>query len=148
MASLEQVIASLTRLDEAIRDALANEVADAAREAIRDAAMSEVYSYTPGFYSRRMASGGLIDEANIITTVEGNTLTVDNVTGLQNLWGEGDTGLLTPIVEAGLSNYNMPYPRPFMEVAEAALRGGKAAEALARGLARQGIDMTGGFTLD
>lgn len=147
MAQLAKVIEDLTRLDSAVSDALGNEVAQAAKEAIRDSAMQTVYSHQPQFVSRRMDRGGLIDEENLICTVEGSTLTVDNVTGLQNLWGGTHTELLTPVVEAGDPDYNMPGPRPFMERAEKELLSGKAQQALMQGLARQGIAGSGKFSV-
>lgn len=141
--SISEVIAQLARMESAISDALGNEVAHEAKNCIREAALSEVYSYTPEFESRRMGNGGLIDENNMVDSVTGTTLTVQNVTPLQNLWGGTHTEPLTPIIEDGLPNYNMPYPRPFMDKAKETLLNGRAEEALRMGLARQGIDTSG-----
>ena len=144
--SLAEAAAKLARLDGAIADALGNEVADEARDCVREAAYEEVYdAYAPEFLSRRMDSGGLSDPANTITTAAGTTLTVENVTGLQNLWGGNDTSPLTPIVTAGVPAYHMPFPRPFMDGAAEKLRSGRAQAALRRGLARQGFDVDGGI---
>ena len=140
--SIKDVLAELTRLDAAVADALGNEVAREAKDCIREAAISEVYSYTPEFESRRMQDGGLIDDNNMLDSVTGTTLTVDNVTPLQNLWGGTHTELLTPIIENGLTNFNMPYPRPFMDKAKDMLLSGRAGDALRSGLARQGINTT------
>ena len=99
-----------------------------------------------------MEHGGLLDPHNIITHVEnGNTLVVDNVTGLQNLWYSdtwaGDTSLLTPIIEEGNEAYLQPFPRPFMDYTVELLVGsGLAEQALKRGLARQGINTEIGVT--
>lgn len=135
MAELAQMIAKLKRLDKAIDNALANEVADEVRKTIVLSAMEVVYSYKPAFDSRRMEQGGLIDDDNMIATVSNHTLIVENVTRAQdNQWAK-----LTPIVEEGQEGWNMPYPRPFMEVAEKTLALGWAENALRRGLARQGI---------
>lgn len=141
--SISDVLSQLTKLDSAIADALSNEVAQEGKTCIREAALSEVYSYHPVFESRRMQDGGLIDDDNMIDSVSGTTLTIRNETPLQNLWGGTHTELLTPIIEDGLSNYNMPYPRPFMEKAKEMLINGRAEEALRRGLARHGINTAG-----
>ena len=146
MATLNEAIAKVQRLNAAVSNALEIEVAEEAKACIKEAALSEVYSYVPKFESRRMENGGLIDPDNMITTVVGNTLTVQNVTGLQNLWGGNDTSPLTPIVEDGVPNYYMPYPRPFMETAKEMLVNGRAEAAFRRGLARQGIDVSGMIT--
>lgn len=140
---LEEALAKLHSLSAAVTDALQNEVADEAKAAVKEAAKGVVYSYTPQFLSRREENGGLIDEANIIAAVTGDTLTVENVTGLQNLWGGSHTEPLTPIITAGLPNYNMPYPRPFMDEAANLLKNGRAEDALHRGLRRHGFDGSG-----
>ena len=148
--SLKDAIAKLSRLDTAIGNALEIEVAEEAKDCVREAANETVYAaYDPKFLSRRMENGGLSDPSNIQTTVAGATLTVENMTGLQNLWGGNDTSPLTPIVDAGLSNYNMPFPRPFMDAAAEKLRSGRASAALRRGLARQGYSgFDGGIDVD
>lgn len=146
MGDIERMLAKLSNLNPAIENALEHEVADEARLAIRDAAEERVYeAYKPRFYSRRKEDGGLIDPDNIICHVSGDTLTIDNVTGLQNLWNGEDTSLLTPIVEEGVPAYNMQKagPRPFMDYAKELLLDGRADAALRRGLERQGIDTTG-----
>lgn len=146
---LEEALRKLHGLNAAVTDALANEVADEAKTAVKEAAKSVVYSYTPQFLSRREENGGLIDEANIITTADGDTLTVENVTGLQNLWGGSHTEPLTPVITAGKANYNMPYPRPFMDEAKNLLMSGRAENALRRGLARHGYSPSGtGLSFD
>ena len=144
--SLAEAISKLSRLDAAIGSALEAEVAEEAKDCVQEAANEVVYAaYEPQFLSRRMENGGLSDRGNIQTTAAGLTLTVENVTGLQNLWGGNDTSPLAPIVSAGLSNYNMPFARPFMDAAAERLRSGRAAAALRRGLARQGFDVDGGI---
>ena len=142
--SLAEALAKLGKIDAAISNALSVEVAEAVREAVHDAAMTEVYeAYEPRFMSRRMESGGLIDPENTVISVAGTTLTAENVTGLQNLWGGNDDSPLAPIVQDGVEAYHMPFPRPFMDAAKEQLINGKAEEALRRGLTRQGIDVSG-----
>lgn len=146
MRDIEKMLAKISNLNPAIENALEHEVADEARLAIKDAAEERVYeAYKPRFYSRRKEDGGLIGPNNILCQVSGDTLTISNVTGLQNLWGGDDASLLTPIVEDGVPAYNMQKagPRPFMDYAKELLLGGRADAALRRGLERQGIDTTG-----
>ena len=148
--SLNEAIGKITKLDAAISSALSLEVAEAVRGAVRDAAESEVYqAYEPLFESRRRENGGLTDPDNTVVTVAGTTLMAENVTGLQNLWGGGDSSPLAPIIEDGVEAYHMPFPRPFMAYAQELLENGRAQEALRRGLARQGIDVDGvNFIID
>lgn len=143
--TLNQAIGRIMTLDAAITNALRTEVSDEARQSMKEAAEEAVYSYQPKFLSRRKSDGGLIDDRNIICSVDGDTLTVDNVTGLQNLYGGGDTNLLTPIIENGEKSYHMPYPRAFIERTSEKLMSGSADRALREGLRRQGIHVDGGL---
>ena len=60
MASLDAVISNISRLDDAVEDALNNEVAEAVKDAIVIVAREKVYdSYTPEFLSIRNGSGGI-----------------------------------------------------------------------------------------
>ena len=136
---LKEMVKKIENLPTAINSALNVEVTNEAKDCIKEAAESVVYSYQPKvLYSRRMSNGGLIDEGNMISTVNNMTLTVDNITPLQNLFGGNDTNLLTPIVEQGVKSYHMPYPRPFMSEAENMLASGRDVRAIAEGLRRQG----------
>ena len=113
---IERALLQLERLGAAIQSALGDEVAQEARECIRQAAQGIVYdAYTPIFLSRRGSSGGLMDERNMTSDVSGDTLTVRNETGLQNLYGGDDGSSLADIVEEGNAAYYMarPGPRPF-----------------------------------
>lgn len=104
------------KLDGAITSGLHNQVAEGLKERVKEKAYAKVYSYTPGpdfLRTRRYEWGGLADPNNMIAYVEGTTLTLDNVTGLQN---SAQTRLEVPIVESG-DGYNQPYPRPFMNEA-------------------------------
>lgn len=145
--SLAKATAVMMNLDAAISDALAHEVADAIKDEILLSAERNVYTYHASPYfmgTRRKGHGGLDDKNNLISHVEGNVLTVDNVTPLQNLWGGGHSETLTPIVEAGAKSFHQPYPRPFMDEAKTELIDkGRAAAALRMGLRRQGIDVEG-----
>lgn len=144
MGLTDEYIGKMANLNAAITDALANEVAEGFKQAVANEVLKDVYSYPATFVSRRGTAGGIADPENIITFANGDTLTADNVTGLQNLWGGGDSNLLTPIVEGGVTNYHMPGPRPFMENAkESFVSSGAAEAALRAGLRRQGIDESG-----
>lgn len=150
--TIAQAIEKLSIIDAAITDALANEVAEAAVEAVQKSAKDNVYDAYSGPMAafRRGENGGLLDPHNIITIAEGNTLTISNVAGLQNrFYPEGaqkDPSRLTPIIEEGLKAYHQPRPRPFMQHAKDILISGTAENALRRGLARQGIEITNGIT--
>ena len=145
--SLSKATALTASLDAAISNALANEVANAIKDEISLSAERNVYAYqaSPFFMkTRRKASGGLMDKDNLVSRVEGNVLTVENVTPLQALWGHGHEEVLTRVVEYGSKSFHQPYPRPFMEKAKTELIDkGRAAAALRMGLRRQGIDVEG-----
>ena len=140
---IDDAIAKLARLGNAIDSALDIEVADAAKECIAEATAHNVYSvYTPKvLYSRRGGNGGLSAEDNIQHTASGKELTVRNTTGLQNLYGGNRQEILTNIVESGSYSYHMHLagPRPFMDYAKQLLMNGPGQQALHTGLARQGI---------
>ena len=107
------------KLDSAITAGLQGKVADGLKERVSRMAQKEVYdAYNPQPVfeeSRRGKHGGIADPNNMITHVEGTTLTLDNVTGLQNLFGGGDSSLLVPIVEEGTAAYYQPGSREFMD---------------------------------
>nr|DAI49482.1 MAG TPA: hypothetical protein [Caudoviricetes sp.] len=107
------------KLDNAITAGLQGKVADGLKESVSRMAQKKVYdAYTPQPIfeeARRGKHGGIADPNNMITHVEGTTLTLDNVTGLQNLFGGGDTSLLVPIVEEGTAAYYQPGSREFMD---------------------------------
>lgn len=108
-----------SKLDNAITAGLQGKVADGLKESVSRMARKKVYEvYTPQPIfekARRGEHGGIADPNNMITHVEGTTLTLDNVTGLQNLFGGGDTSLLVPIVEEGTAAYYQPGSREFMD---------------------------------
>lgn len=103
-------------LDAAIENALRDNVADGLKKAIQEKAQENVYSYhasPSAMYKRREENGGLIDEATMITTVEGLTLTLENAAEPQHANGID----LTPIVEEGDPDWHQPFARPFMDEA-------------------------------
>jgi hypothetical protein len=128
-------------LNDKIRNALAKEVADVARNTMSDHVKSDVYDvYEPSQYQR---TGDLYKD--ISTTMKNdNTLIVKN-----EARDEESGRLIAPVVEYGVGYeweesriYNMqPFPRPFVENTAKELEKGKAKHALAEGLRKQGVDI-------
>lgn len=143
LSGIDDAIAKLASLNNFIESALQNEVGEAAKDAVAQSTAINVYgAYTPKvLYSRRGSNGGLSAEENVECTASGTTLTVRNVTGLQNLYGGNRQEILTNIVESGNARFHMHLagPRPFMEHAKEYLMNGPGQQALHTGLARQGI---------
>jgi hypothetical protein len=128
-------------LTEKINNALRTEVADESRSVMQEHVMSDVYDkYTPTQYVR---TGELY--SNILTQmVDDNTLSIEDTRR------DEETGrLIAPIIESGVGYtwkdsriYAMqPFPRPFVENTAKDLENGKAKQALAQGLKRQGLDI-------
>ena len=145
---LQDTISKLSNLENAITNALENEVANAAVEEIQqtmDENVYQAYAPTPIFaQSRRKDSGGLRDKNNLSVFVSGDTLTIESVAGLQNLFGGDRSENLASIVQSGNAAFPQPFPRPFMEEAKQRfISSGQAEAALLAGLRRQGIDTNG-----
>lgn len=104
-------------LDSAIGTALGDSVADGLKRKIQQKAMENVYSFqaTPDAKRKRRKTenSGLIDDAMMITMVDGMTLTLENTAEPQHASGIE----LTPIVEEGWGSWNQPGPRRFMDEA-------------------------------
>ena len=123
-------------LEAAIEDALRNEVKDAALYAIKDSAITQVYmAYKPKFFSRRYS---LADDDSYKCEANRNTLTITYTGELQNLWGNTHNEDLGDVIAQGWDNFNMPFPRPWMD--EGIQDNMPSIEAaLKRGLERQGF---------
>ena len=98
-----------------IQDVMEHEVSAVVEEKLHDHVSSDVYGvYTPKYYLRRMATGGMLDYANIDAKVERDgreiKLTVRNVTPLDNKKTNYD---LDEIVVKGYGN--QPFPRDFYQ---------------------------------
>lgn len=160
MANLSELIRSCENINAAITNALEVEVAEAAKKAISESAIENVYkSYSPKFLSRRdpqyggghssvaRAGGGVTDIQNMTVTVSGDTLTVSDDAPWQHLWGGSYPNVrLAEAIASGSGRFNMQKagPRPFHELAkEKLISTGEAERALRAGLARQGIDTSG-----
>lgn len=115
-------------LERRIQKALRNEVNRDIRKCVQKHVEKDVFStYTPREYKRR-TSIGLDADRNIVGTVDGTTLTVQNVTKIANPIVKGHTPSddpehgLTELVESGAYNlFRLPdngrpflHPRPFM----------------------------------
>lgn len=123
------------QIDAAVEDALRNEVSKAAVKALEDSAQQRVYdAYTPVIGTRRYS---LIDDGTYDCDVQGNTLTITARTTFQGTQASDDLG---DVIEKGLANYHMPFPRPWMEegiqdklsVIEAALEAGMTRQGFLR----------------
>ena len=143
MSVTDEGIMMLERIKTAIDSALPTTMADSLREQVAQTAEEKVYSYNPKFYSRRKESGGLIAKENLPAHLSApQTLTMKNITGLQNLYGGGDSSPLTPIVEDGVEKYHMPYPREFMQPAlDEYIDSGRAEADLAQALEAAGFTL-------
>lgn len=119
---MSDLAAFMAKLDAAIDSAMQNEVAKGAKEALRDAAYSEVYgAYTPIFFNRRMDAGGLSDVGQMETSYGGKTLTVQDMASWQQLYGGSAPGTrLAEAIASGFAAYHFHKagPRPFHEEAE------------------------------
>lgn len=145
MESISDAIAKVAGIDAAIENALKNEVATAVRDAIVASALKNVYAaYSPSFMSRRDGAGGILDPNSVRIVVEGTELTARDEATWQQLWGgEVPKKRLADAIATGDTRFHMQRagPRPFHQKAkERIIADGTAAEALRRGLARQGYD--------
>lgn len=141
--------AFVAALGDAINVTLEGEVAEGAKAAISEAVQTEVYdAYSPTEYDRRgLQGGGLADTSVMIARLDpfAHELTVTDESR------DNDSGrLIAPVVESGQGyewgNSEIAYcrmPRPFHEVAEERFaESGEFEEALARGLEKQGFEVS------
>lgn len=122
MSIAADIAAFVARLDAAIDSAMQGPVLDGAKKQIQDTARSRVYSaYQPQFYSRRMMSGGLMDEGNMRDSYGDKTLLIQNMTGWQHLYGGEYPGeMLVEAIANGDAAYHFQNAgaRSFMPEAE------------------------------
>lgn len=144
MGIMEDYMALRGRMDGAINEALGNGVAEGLKRAIAERAQENVYSYQPLFESRREQAGGTIDPGNMTVNVGHLEMTLDNQTGLQNLFGGNDPSPLVPIIEEGVAAYHMDKagPRPFMDEArDEYVESGDAGREIAQALMSAGFEV-------
>ena len=131
----------LHKVEQAVDDTLANEAAETVKDIMEEKLDSVVYSYaaTPEAMSkRRMANGGLLARANMISRVEDeHTLVVENVAPLQ---GSPAGRALSDVVNDGDANYKQPRARQFVQSTEQeAAASGRVLSELLNGLKRRGL---------
>lgn len=98
------------QIDIAVEDALRNEVSKAAVSALEDSAQHRIYdAWTPVIDTRRFS---FIDDNTYVCDANKNILTITAVSSFQGVQTGDDLG---DVIEKGLSNYRMPFPRPWME---------------------------------
>lgn len=69
-----------SRIDANINNTLKTEVSSVARETMKKHIQEDFYDkYSPKVYERREGLGGLIDDNNIVTEVEGTKITIANI---------------------------------------------------------------------
>lgn len=116
------IAAFVARLDSAIDSTMQGPVLDGAKRQIQDTARTNVYSaYQPEFYSRRMMSGGLMDEGNMVGDYGDKTLVIRDIAGWQHLYGGEYPGeMLVDAIAEGSAAYHFQNAggRKFMEQAE------------------------------
>lgn len=145
MGDLDRIISMLPKIDDAIEDALKQEVADVVKKAIVDSARKNVYdAYTPIFYSRRNGAGGILDPNSVKIEAHGSELVAWDAAEWQQLWGGRIPEIsLAEALASGSERFNFQRagPRPFHEQAkEYLIQSGELERALRQGLARQGYD--------
>ena len=124
------------KIDEAIKDAMGNEVQRTALNIIEESATKRIYqAYSPKFVSRR---GSESADNGYLCEPEGNSLTITSIEGMQNLYGGDKAADLGDAIAEGWSNYYMPFPRPWMEE-DISQRLSELENALAAGMQRQGF---------
>lgn len=124
MSLAGDIAAFVAKLDAAIDTAMQGPVLNGAKEQIQETARANVYSaYHPAFYSRRMMSGGLMDQGNMKHDYGDKTLTIRDEAGWQQLYGGREPGeMLAEAIASGSSRYHFHRagPRSFMPEAEQA----------------------------
>lgn len=124
-------------IEDSVKETLKEDVAETVKENMAEEIQANVYNaYSPLYYKRRGSQGGLGDKSNMEAKVDGSTLTVKNITPLDN--GRTDWEL-DEIVCKGYGN--MPFARDFCGGTKERLEeNGDHIEALKYGLKKRGID--------
>lgn len=131
--------------------AMLTDVTQTVSEVMIDHIQQDVYdTYEPTVYNRRWDNGGLADPNNVVSSMEGNTLIVENYT-LGNQYINGRNGDVSKnynkpivnIIETGVgydTRFNMK--RPFIENTIYDLATNKYhVEALKQGLNKTGLEV-------
>ncbi len=125
-------------LETQIQDVMRHEVADTAKETVRNAVQEDVYDvFEPKFYTRRKENGGMSDMENYSVEEVPNGIVIRNNTPLDN--GRNSPRLDKLVV---FGEGRMPFPRDFYSGASDMLEQSKAhVSALKKGLKDCGIDV-------
>jgi hypothetical protein len=150
MAELEKLI------NQKIAQALNSEVKETVKDVMQSKVESEVYdayesaSKSEYKYTRRGENDGLKDRDNIVGTLKGNTLEVENIAKGKDS-GEYLAGLIEYGHQNGYGEYDYPHvpagskgdfrdPRPFVaETKRALASGNELKESMRKGLSKQGL---------
>lgn len=140
-----------------INIALDTEVADTVKDVMTDHIIQDIYdAYEPVEYSRRFDNGGLLDEENIVSTVnDNNELSVRNVTKGSRYYTVNEKKYtsknynkpIAGIIESGngYDVHNWDYdgvPRPFIKNTHDDLEQNHYhTKAMKHGLKKQGLDV-------
>lgn len=136
-------------LQDKIDYALLTGVSDTVSEVMTDHIIRDVYDvYNPLLYLRRYNQGGLLDKNNINSSIEEDTLIVENNTkGNPYLLSASKGKEIVEIIETG-NGYdfeNWEYygiPRPFIQNTRDDLKANKYhVKALKQGLKKQGLEV-------
>lgn len=137
--------AYLARLYTAAYDTLNTDVADVIKEEMSRHVHGDVYdAYTPVVDERRKDAGGLSDVRNFSAQVKVETgsemeLQVKNETPFQT-GGDTQSGMtLSEVVQSGAENFNMPFPREYVEKTQEDVDAGLGALAFIYGIRRRGF---------
>lgn len=129
------------RIESDIQDTLSEDVADCVKDEMEFEIQMNVYNaYSPLYYKRREYNFGLIDQSNMESKVEGNTLTVKDIAPLNKSDNSKSNWELDEIVVNGYGN--MPFSRDFYAGTKERLEEhGYHTEALRDGLKKRGYNV-------
>lgn len=140
MGLAEDIALFTAKLDSAIYETLATDVADVIKDEMSK--NLESYTYTR---SRGPSGGGVRDQRNFRENVaQVGDATVLNVTDVADFQTPGHGGSLAEAVETGDRTYRMPGPRPFIAPTQQKMDGGAGEREVADGLSRRGFTVTSG----
>ena len=145
-------------LQEKIDIALLTDVAQVVTEVMQDHIAKDVYEvYSPKMYERRLNENGLLDEKNINSSIEGNTLIIENNTLGSSYYydpkskemkkSQNADKEIAGVIESGRGYdiHSWGYdeePRPFIENTREELRDYEwHKKALKQGLQKQGLEV-------
>lgn len=159
---MAKVCKSLKELEKALQEkvdvALLTDVAQIVTEIMQDHIAQDVYDvYSPSMYARRANENGLLDNRNINSSIEGNTLIVENNTlGAPYYYDSSDKKTkksanageeIAGVIESGrgydVSDWEYDgAPRPFIENTREELKDYEwHKKALKQGLQKQGLEV-------